>query len=139
VVATFKYRQPSRINAVSISFFLLLGLIAYLGYSAWPAILLHSNIKTELHDGLIQLYKANLIPEPGSSQQVTSLRGRMTANLKKLGLEKRPFGLVLKRDKKKVSIEMTYAAIVTLQWIGVQRAINLRPKVETDAARVQWD
>jgi hypothetical protein len=46
--------------------------------------------------------------------------------------------VIISRTKEKVSVEARYTAILTLKGVDKTRPLTMIPKVETDAARVDW-
>ena len=62
----------------------------------------------------------------------------LMSKMKKLGVEDPKVEVVITRTKEKVSVEARYTAILTLQGIDKTRPLSMTPKVETDAARVDW-
>lgn len=139
MVATYKYKQPRRLNAVSLILLVLLGGAGYVGFSAWPVASLYANVRSTMEESLPQVYRANLAPEPASSQQVITIKGTLALALKKAGLEGKPFDIFIKRDKKEVSIEVRFTTALVLAGLDKSFKVSMAPMVKTDAARVQWD
>ena len=132
------YKQPRRINAVSISLLLIVCAGGWVGYSAWPIISVNANVKNELGEALPRVYKANLLPEPTSTDAITRVHDELMSKMKKLGVDDPKVEVIISRSKEKVSVEARYTAILTLQGIDKTRPLTMSPKVETDAARVDW-
>jgi hypothetical protein len=132
------YKQPRRINAVSISLLLMVAGVGWIGYSAWPIISVNANVKNELGEALPRVYKANLLPEPTSTELITRIHDDLMGKMKKLGVDDPKVEVIISRSKEKVSIETRYTAILALQGTEKTRPLTMSPKVETDAARVDW-
>jgi hypothetical protein len=131
-----RYKQPSRINAVSITLFVLLMALIWVGYGAWPVIALNANVKNELEGALPRAYKANLLPEPTATEVTTRTHDELLAKLKDLGVE--DVTVTIDRDQKTVSIEARYKNSIVLKGLDKKYEVNLSPRVKTDAGRVDW-
>ena len=136
-VAT-RYKQPNAINGVSIGLVVLVAATAWLGLSVWPVIATNSNIKNELHDALPRVYRANLRDEPGATVETTRLHDELEAKIRALGVDDGKLAVEIARNQKSVSIEVRYHAIVHFMGLQKTRLVALHPRVETDAARVEW-
>lgn len=133
-----RYKQPKAINGVSLGLVVLVAATAWLGLSAWPAIALNSNIKNELNDALPRLYRFNLRDEPGATVETTKLHDELEAKIRALGVDDGKMVVDMGRSPKSVSIEVRYHATVHLIGLNKPRVVGLNPRVETDAARVEW-
>jgi hypothetical protein len=132
------YKQPKRINAVSVSLLLIVLGGGWLGYNAWPIISLNGNVKNELGEALPRVYKANLLPEPTSSETVARIQEELLDKLKKLGVDDPKAEVVIDRTKEKVTVQAKYTSVLLLKGLDKTYELALNPKVETDAARVDW-
>jgi hypothetical protein len=135
-VAT-NYKQPRRINAVSLTLLALVGLAVWVGFSAWPLMSVNANVKNELGEVLPRAYKANLLPEPTSSEALTRLHDELLETVKKLGVTDPKAEVVIKREKR-ISVEVVYQATLVLKGLEKSYQLAMNPKVDTDAARVEW-
>jgi hypothetical protein len=135
-VAT-KYKQPRRINAVSVSLLLVVGAGAWVAVSAWPIIALNANVKNELGETLPRAYKANLLPEPTSSESLSRIHDELAESIKKLGVTDPKADVVISRGKT-IAVQVRYKATLTLKGLEKSYELTMEPKVETDAARVEW-
>lgn len=133
-----RYKKPSRINAVSISLLLVLAALGYVAHSIWPVLSLRAKVKGELQDALPQLYRWNLRPEAQARPEIIRLRQVLTARLATIGVKDKKLELVIKRDKQLVSIEARFSADATFPVLEKTMRFDLAPKVQTDAARVEW-
>ena len=131
------YKQPRRLNSVSITLFLIIGLGAWLGISAWPLIAVNANVKNEIGEALPRAYKANLLPEPASSEGIARIHDELVEAIKRLGVTDPKAEVIITRDKK-VGVQVRYKATLTLKGTEKTYDVNFEPKVETDAARVEW-
>ena len=131
------YKQPRRINSVSVMFFAIIGAAAWLGVSAWPLIAVNANVKNELGEALPRAYKANLLPEPTSSESLVRLHDDLMESLKKMGVTDPKLEVTIARAKT-ISVQATYKATLTLKGLEKTYQLDMAPKVETDAARVEW-
>jgi hypothetical protein len=136
-VAT-RYKQPNAINGVSIGLVLLVAATGWVVLSAWPVIALNSNVKNELNDALPRVYRANLRDEPGATVETTRLHDELEAKIRALGVDDGKMAIEIGRSPKTVSIDVRYQATVHLMWLTKTRVVALHPRVETDAARVEW-
>jgi hypothetical protein len=133
-----RYKQPNAINGVSIGLIVLVGLTAWLGVSGWPVIALNSGVKNEIGDALPRVYRANLRPEPGATVEVTRIHDELETKIRALGVDDPKLVIDIARDAKQIAIEVRYHAAATLWGTKKSHAFLLRPRVETDAARVEW-
>ncbi|HEX3698436.1 MAG TPA: hypothetical protein VH374_23890 [Polyangia bacterium] len=131
------YKQPRRLNAVSVTLFLFLGAAAWLGISAWPLIALSGNVKNELGEALPRAYKANLLPEPTSTEGIARIHDELVESLKKIGVTDPKLQVLVTRAKN-ISVEARYKATLSLKGVDKTYDLDMNPKVETDAARVEW-
>jgi len=136
-VAT-RYKQPKAINGVSIGLVVLVAATAWIGVSAWPVIALNSNVKNELNDALPRLYRANLRDEPGATVEATRLHDELLTKIRGLGVDDGKLAVEIARSAKTVAIEVRYQAAVQLLGLKKTHVVSLHPRVETDAARVEW-
>jgi hypothetical protein len=136
-VAT-RYKQPNAINGVSIGLVVLVAATAWLGVSAWPVIALNSNVKNELNDALPRVYRANLRQEPGATIETTRIHDELEAKIRAMGVDDGKLAVEIARSEKRVSIEVRYHATVQLLGLKKTHVVALHPRVETDAARVEW-
>ncbi len=133
-----RYKQPNAINGVSIGLVLLVAATGWVVLSAWPVIALNSNVKNELNDALPRIYRANLRDEPGATVETTRLHDELEAKLRALGVDDGKMAIEIGRSPKTVSIDVRYQATVHLMGLTKTRVVALHPRVETDAARVEW-
>ncbi|MEA2699677.1 MAG: hypothetical protein QOI66_3948 [Myxococcales bacterium] len=131
------YKQPRRINTVSVTLFLVLAGGAWVAVSAWPIIALNANVKNELGETLPRAYKANLRPEPESSEGLTRIHDELLESVKKLGVTDPKAEVMISRGKT-IAVQVRYKATLTLKGLEKSYELTMEPKVETDAARVEW-
>jgi len=136
-VAT-RYKQPRRINGVSIALVAVVALGAWLGLSAWPVIAANANLKNELDDALPRAYRANLLPEPIATRTIAAIHDELMGKLPGIGVADPKCEVVITRDEKTISIEARYHADLILRGLRKSYPLSFNPKVETNAARVQW-
>ena len=133
-----RYKQPSSINGVSAVLVALVAVTAWVVLSAWPVIAVNSGVKNEIDDVLPRIYRANLRPEPGSSEEIESARADLTARLRLIGVADPKLTIEIHHDAKLLSVEVRYHATATLKGTQKSHTFDLRPRVETDATRVEW-
>lgn len=133
-----EYKRPGRINAVSITLFLILGAAGYVGYSLWPALQLRASVKNELADALPQLWRLNLHPEQTARPSLIKLKQSLVERIRKVGVKDKKLEVVLDRGKERVGLEARFVASALFPGLGKRVELNMRPRVETDAARVEW-
>jgi hypothetical protein len=133
-----EYKKPRRLNAVSATMALLFAGFVYYVVAIWPLLTLRSSVKDQLSDALPQLWKINFLPEGVARRELIMFRRRVLENLKKAGIKDKQLELVVHRNKKEVALQVRYAGTATFP--GTTRTIQLKfaPRVETDAARVDW-
>lgn len=131
------YKQPRRLNTVSVTLFLMIGLGAWVGISAWPLIALNANVKNELGETLPRAYKANLLPEPTSTESLSRIHDELVEALKKMGVSDPKLDVTITRNKK-IALQAHYKTTLTLKGVDKTYELTLEPMVETDSARVEW-
>ncbi|HVR62067.1 MAG TPA: hypothetical protein VMU50_09220 [Polyangia bacterium] len=131
------YKQPRRINTVSITLVVVIGLGVWLGISAWPLIAVNANVKNEIGEALPRAYKANLLPEPTSTEGIARIHDELADAIKRLGVTDPKAEVTITRDKK-IGIQVRYRTALTLKGTEKTYELTFEPKVETDAARVEW-
>ena len=136
--AKFQYKQPNRLNGVSLVFALVLGLTGYLGYAMWPVFSLRSNVESELADALPGLWKLNHHGESAVRPQIQKLKKTVTERVRKAGVTDKQLEVVFERNKKIVAMEARFETPFTIPVINKTVILHFRPRVETDAARVEW-
>jgi hypothetical protein len=134
----FVYKEPRRLNAVSLGFFLILALIGYAGYAVWPAYSLRSNVESELGDALSTLWKLNHNSTPSARREIEKLKRTVTDRLRKVGVEDKGLQVTFEHNRKFVAMQATFRAPFTLPVLDKTVTMTVRPRVQTDAARVEW-
>jgi hypothetical protein len=135
---TRKYKQPRRINAVSVVLVLLLVGAAYVAFSSLPVYTLYSNVKNELEDALPRLYRANLLPEPESTVGVDEIRRGLIERLTALGVANTESALTITRDARVVALGVDFGTHIDLKLVGKKIPLTLHPRAETGAERVSF-
>jgi hypothetical protein len=133
-----EYRRPRKINAVSVTMLVLLGIAVYLGLALWPIMALRLRVKSELEDVLPNLWRINLRSEDTARTEIARMKRELTAKLPNLGVRDKHAEVVFERGKKRVAIEVRFAASVTFPVLNKTKTFQLAPRAETDAARVEW-
>lgn len=136
--APIKYKKPSGLNGVSLVLLLLVCAAGYVAFSAWPAFSLKGRVKGEMEDALVQLYRANLRPEPLATQETLATKRRLFDTLRKAGVADKKLEIVVARNKQTVSIEARFSTEVVLQGLDKRFTMTHSPRVQTDASRVDW-
>jgi hypothetical protein len=136
--AQTEYRKPGKINVVSVSLLLILGIIGYVGYNIWPVVTLRLRVKSELEDVLPNFWRVNLRPEDYARTEIARMKRELLAKLPQLGVRDKKADVVFERGKKRVAIEARFSATVTFPVLNKTRTFQLAPRAETDAARVDW-
>ena len=134
------YKQPRRINAVSVTLAVLVVLAGYLGFHAWPVIALNADLKNALEDAMPKLYHANLLPEPEATVSADQVRQALVDKMTELGVEDADGALTINRDSERVSLSAHVNTAVRLGPLGFGKTIpwTLSPAVETSATRVSY-
>jgi hypothetical protein len=132
------YRQPRRLNVVSISLVLFLAVAGYAAFATWPVISLNADVRSALDDVLPKIYRANLLPESESAVAADEARRLLVDKLTTLGVANPDAALTITRDTKVVAISIKVDTAVDLKVIGKKIPVTLNPRVETSAARVSY-
>lgn len=132
------YRQPRRLNVVSISLALFLVITGYAAFAAWPVISLNADVRSALDDALPKVYRANLLPEGESALAVEEARRLLLDKLITLGVSNPDGALTITRDARTVAIAVKVQTAIDLKVIGKKIPVTLDPRVETSAARVSY-
>jgi hypothetical protein len=132
------YRQPRRLNLVSISLLLFLAIAGYLAFAAWPVISLKAEVGSAMEDALPKLYRANLLPEGEAALVAGEARQMLVDRLTALGVANADGVLTMTRDQKVVAIAVRLETAVDLKIVGKKIPLTLNPRVETSAARVSY-
>jgi hypothetical protein len=135
---TRTYKQPRRLNAVSLALLLLAGGAGYLGFSSWPVIALNSDVKNVLEDALPRLYRANLLPEPESTIGTEEVKQALIEKLTALGIADPEAAMTITRDVRLVALAVKIDTTIDLKLAGRKIPITLNPRAETSAARVSY-
>lgn len=133
-----EYQKPRRINAVSVTLSMILGLMIWGGVSFWPLLVLRSNVSTELAEAIPRLWKLNLRPEAQARAEMPKLRKQVLEKLRQLGVKDDKLELVMERGKQRVTLTARYSATGSLQGWKRKFVFQFAPSVDTDAARVDW-
>lgn len=133
-----KYKQPRRINSVSVTLLILALATGYAAFASWPVITLHADVKSALEDSVPGLYRANLLPEPESSTAQEEVRRNLIEKLTTLGVADPEAALTMTRDPQIVAIVVKLATAIDLKLVGKKIPVTLNPRVETSAARVSY-
>jgi hypothetical protein len=133
-----EYKRPSRFNLVSISVALVLAGAVYTAYSLWPVLALRSAVEGELADALPHLWRLNLRPVATTNEELPKLKQSVLERLRKAGVTDKKLAVVFERGKKTVAMQAKFTATAVFPWWKKRLDINCAPRVETDAARVDW-
>jgi hypothetical protein len=132
------YKRPRAINPVSITLAIIAAAMVYVAYSLWPIISLRANVKDEMADGLPNLWRLNLRPDEIALPGLAELKKHLVEQLRKQGVKDKKLEVTLVRGKKLVAIEARYTASAVFPYWGKRVDIACSPRVETDAARIEW-
>ena len=129
-------RAPS---TASRSAWSLLARRAWMGVSAWPLVALNANVKNELNDALPRAYRANLLTEPGATARPRASARRARWPRSARWGSTTQAAVRSRAARRRSSIEVRYHA----HWCSCRGCSKsypfpLHPRVETDAARVEW-
>jgi hypothetical protein len=133
-----KYKRPGRINTVSVSVFATMGLMVYLGYCFYPALALKSSVKTELHESVNEVYTANLRPAAEQQKRLRAMEKNLIVKLRKMGVRDENLQIKWQLGRESVTLEAKFDSTVTFIWLDKTYTVSHNPRVETDAARVDW-
>jgi hypothetical protein len=133
-----QYKQPRRVNAVSLTILLIFGLVGWAVYGFWPAFSLRSNVESELADALPGLWRMNHQPEPSVRPQVLALKRSTIERLRKMGVKDKNLEVAFERNRKIVAIQARFKTTFSLPGLERVFTVTFEPRVATDAARVEW-
>jgi hypothetical protein len=132
------YKQPRRLNVVSIIMLILLGIAVYLAFYSWPVLVLRLRAKGAIEDMLPILYRANLRGEQYAISEIARIKKELTEKLVKEGVKDKKLEIVVQRSPKLVAIEAHFTALARYPGIEKTYLFHLTPRGETDATRVDW-
>jgi hypothetical protein len=132
------YKQPGKINTVSVTLLLLMVTSAYIIYSSWSVITLRLRVKGELEEMMNDYWRANLRGAGVAQQETTRLRKELIRRCVAAGVKDKKLEIVFVADKQRVAIEARFTAPVTFPGLDKTYVFSLTPRAETDAARVDW-
>lgn len=133
-----QYKKPARFNVITATLLVIAGLIVYVVYSTWPVLALRMRVRSEMEDHLPHLWRANLREERYAQAEINRMKKELMTKLPKLGVRDKKPEVLFERGKKRVAIEARFSATAVFPGIDYQRVFQLAPRVETDAARVDW-
>jgi hypothetical protein len=133
-----QYIQPRRLNGVTLVLALFFGLVGYAGYALWPALSLRSNVESELADALPGLWRLNHQADSSVRLHIQALKRTVTERLRQVGVKDKQLEVIFDRNKKTVAMEARFKTTLTIPVIEKTIVVGFRPRVETDAARVEW-
>ena len=133
-----QYQKPKRINVVSVTMLLMLAASIWVGMSAWPLLVLRSNVKNEIEEVMPRFWKLNLRTEAQAREELIKLKRHLTERIRKVGVTDDKLQLVFDRNKKRVAITAHFKAVGQLQGWKRQFVLRFAPRAETDAGRVDW-
>src|SRR5688572_24846124 len=110
-----EYQKPKRINAVSVTLAIVLGIAAWVGISFWPVLILRSNVKNELAEAMPVLWELNLRPEAQARADLLKLKKEVTARIRTLGVKDEKLELSVERSKKWIALRAKFKTTAQLQ------------------------
>lgn len=131
------YKQPKRLNIVTLLLLAIVATAVYVGYAMWPVVNLRMRVQSELEDVLPQLYRANLRQESVAKKQEQDLRKELATRLPKAGV-KGKYEIRFFRNKNVVAMEVHFSTTTTFPILDKKRVFQLVARAQTDAARVEW-
>jgi|GEM_PF-5028589 len=132
------YKKPGKINTVSITLTLMLGLVVYVGYCLAPSFYLRSEASTLLRNEIVTWYKANLSPTAQRSIHKRKMLDALVLTLRKKGVTDPELELEAYGDKKTVWLEARFKTRVDWIWVNKYSDWKHAPRIETSAERVDW-
>lgn len=133
-----EYQKPRRINSVSVTLTLILGLCTWAAVSFWPLLVLRSNVETELATAIPRLWRLNLRPDAQARAEAVKLRREVLEKLKQVGVKDPKLDVAIERSKARVAMVAKYTATGSLRGLERTFVFKFSPRAETDAARVDW-
>jgi hypothetical protein len=132
------YKQPKRINAVSMVMLTVMVASIYVGYCCWPVLSLRLRAKGDLEDVMNQYWRANLRGERVAKQEIAQIRKDLGIKLAADGVKDKKLDFVFDRSGKRISIEAHFTAPAYFPGLDRTYLFQLAPRAETDAGRVDW-
>lgn len=130
-----RYRKPRTLNWVSFLLLALAGLGAYLIIYLWPVYTAHSRVRGILLDHVPALYKANLRSDRTMMEEI---RTSIADAVKKAGINDKAMKIYLRGNPKVIELEAHFKARAHFPWPERTYEFDLKPKVVSDATRVDW-
>ena len=132
------YKKPSRINGVSIAFFLVFATGIYVLYCLWPVLAIRNAVKGELADALPIYWRANLRSGEVTRGETIRLKKALTDKIRTLGVTDKKLEVILEKKGKVVAIEARFTLTAQMKGLNKRFPLAFAPRAETDAERVEW-
>jgi hypothetical protein len=132
------YKQPGRINIVSMVMLLFLAAGIYVAYCLWPLVALRLRVKGDLEDVMNRFWRANLRGDENATREIAQMRKELTAKVAADGVKDKKVEFLFAGNKQRISIEARFAAPAYFPGLNKTYVFHLAPRAETDAARVDW-
>jgi hypothetical protein len=134
-----KYKKPARFNIITATLLVIVLAAGYVLYSTWPVVALRLRVKDEMEDVLPHLWRANLRDERMMQSEIAKMKkDLLTVRLPKAGVKDKKAEVIFERSKKRVAIQAKFTARAVFPGLDKEHVFQLAPRVETDAARVDW-
>lgn len=130
-----RYRKPRTFNWVSLLLLGLVGLAGYVIVYMWPVYVAHSRVRAILLDHVPYLYKANLREDRSGMEQV---RNSIATEVGKAGINDKAMKIFVRGNPKVIELEAHFKARAHFPWPDRTFEFDLKPKVVSDATRVDW-
>ncbi len=133
-----EYKKPGKINAVSITMTMMLGIIVYVAYCVAPSFYLRSEVSTLLSNEIVTWFNANLRPTAERSIRKRKMLDALVLTLRKKGVADPELDVEAYGDKKTVWLEARFKTRVEWLWLNKHWDWKHAPRIETSAERVDW-
>jgi len=134
------YKQPRRINAVSVTLVLLLAAGGYWFWKFFPVYFEAWAVDHALKENVTRVYKIMQMGEPDRTTELTKLVETAKTDIKKKAGVKDPNVVVnLNIDGPAATMTADYKVTVTHEWFNKTTRLELHRTAVSDIKRVDWD
>jgi hypothetical protein len=134
-----KYRKPRSFNSVSVLLLVCFALAGYVLVYLWPVYSASAKVRSLLREHIPTLYRANLMPDQTAIPIIEKMKDDLLVQITKQGIDPKTFKLEITRDSQQISLQGHFKAKAHFPLPDRTFEFNLSPKVQSDAARVEWE
>jgi hypothetical protein len=135
-----EYGSPKRINAVSITFLLLLTAAGYWMWRFFPAYFDGWSVDHILKETAAAIYRANRLREPERTETLKELVDKAKSNIvKNVGITDPDLDVGLEIEETKATMTAEYSVIITHPMISKTTTLHFKKAQEANIKTVKWD